>query len=202
MWLVSVNCHKCHCEGAQTDYHVEAVVYFQPRVAQLYHLTQLRLRIVDGLVNHYFPNCIFSAQSLNLGVRSVASNHLDLNNLVFGLCILIPLGHFDGQKSAQLILQESRTIVELRPGDIFMFPSACIHHRNAPLADPKNETRKCMVMYSAGALFRWIRQGHTTVANMTEQQLSKEDKDAEGKARCLAGWRLFSHIDELVHRSL
>ncbi|KAH8101604.1 hypothetical protein BXZ70DRAFT_871029, partial [Cristinia sonorae] len=131
-----------------------------PRVYAMYTVNELQLRIRDGLINHFFPNCPFSAQSLNLSLQSLASPHVDLKNLVFGLCCIIPLGHFNGETSAQLVLVEPKVIVELRPGDVFFFPSACIRHYSASLAKPEQETRQCMIMYTAGGLFRWVRQRH------------------------------------------
>lgn len=172
---------------------LESFTIWFPRLAQLYDLVQLRLRVQDNLVNHFFMNSPFAAQSLNVSPQSLAKSHTDQMNLVYGVCGIIPMGNFNGRTGAQLILNQARAIIELHPGDVFFFPSACIHHRSAALAS-KAETRQCMVVYSAAGLFRWIRQGH--MGQKYGPTIPDAQKAREGAERWHNGWKLFSHIDE------
>ncbi|TCD60677.1 hypothetical protein EIP91_009711 [Steccherinum ochraceum] len=172
---------------------------FFPRLARLYDLVQLRLYMENGILNSLFENCPFAAHAFNLGRQSLSTNHADVQNLVFGLCGILPLGRFDGRRSAQLILVEPRVIIELRPGDVFFFPSAIIHHRSAPLASPDGETRQCMILFSAGSLFRWILQGHQT--QLDEHKASRPGMAEEGRRRWEAGWKLYPTLDELRTQS-
>ncbi|KAH8076014.1 hypothetical protein BXZ70DRAFT_870183, partial [Cristinia sonorae] len=100
----------------------------------------------------------FAAQSLNLAPQALATKHVDRKNLVFGICAILPFGDFNYRTPAQLVLTEPRLIIELGPGDLFFSPSASIHHHSIPMVS-SNEHRKSMIWYSAGGLFRWVKQG-------------------------------------------
>lgn len=139
-------------------------------------------------------DCPFAAQSLNLADQSLADEHTDLMNLVFGICCILPLGNFNPKRSAQLILKEARVIIELAPGDLFYFPSANINHESAPLAS-EEELRKSFIMYSAGGLFRWVTQGFRLASE--SKKPSAKEAAKEGARRWAAGWKLFSTITEL-----
>ncbi|THH28042.1 hypothetical protein EUX98_g6148 [Antrodiella citrinella] len=144
----------------------------------------------QGLVNSFFPGSAFAAQSLNISDQSLSDRHVDLKNLVFGICCIIPFGTFNHRRSAHVVLEEPKVIIELAPGDLFFLPSASIHHENIPLADPDVELRKSMISYSAGALFRWIQQGFKA-APTNKTSAEKQVDTAQGDIRWLEGWRLF-----------
>lgn len=168
-----------------------------PRLARLYTLNQRRLAIKDGLLNAFFPGCPFAAASLNLAPQVIAISHLDNQNLVNGVCGIFAFGKFDPTKSAQLVLDEPRLIIELGPGDLLFFPSAAIHHWNLPMAP--DERRKSLIMYSAGGLFRWVKQGHQTQRSAgTAKKTAAQQREAarQGAARWEAGWKMFSNISE------
>ncbi|TCD64619.1 hypothetical protein EIP91_003853 [Steccherinum ochraceum] len=168
-----------------------------PRLARLYTLNQRRVAAKDSLVNAFFPGCPFAAASLNLAEQVIAISHLDNQNLVFGVCAIFALGCFNPQTSAQLVLEEPRLIIELGPGDLIFFPSATIHHWNMPMAS--HEKRKSFIMYSAGGLFRWVKQGHKTQAaggGVAKTAAQRRKAAQEGAARWSAGWKMFSNIAE------
>ena len=168
---------------------------FFPRLSQLYSLTLRRLQVLHHLVNSYFPNSRFAAQSLNIDDQVLAIKHTDLMDLVFGICGILPLGDFNPRTSAQLVLEEPRLIIELRPGDIFFFPSATIHHYSIPMVS-QDETRQSMIFYSAGGLFRWVKQGFQTQTNMSPEEKAACESLEAGAKRWENAWKLFSNISE------
>ncbi|THH26441.1 hypothetical protein EUX98_g7741 [Antrodiella citrinella] len=165
-----------------------------PRLARVYSLTQRMFHATQAVVNSFFPGCPFAAQSLNLAEQCLATKHVDLMNLVFGVCCILPFGTFNPRTSAQVVLIEPQVIIELGPGDLFFFPSASIHHESIPLAHG-DELRKSMIFYSAGGLFRWVKQGFQAAP---DSQTASEKRAAavEGEIRWDDGWKLFSNIDE------
>ena len=48
-------------------------------------------------------------------------------------------GNFAHEEGAQLVLRELKLVVELRPGDLIIFPSGTITHKNLPLAREEDE---------------------------------------------------------------
>lgn len=178
-----------------TEVFLAAFELFFPRLALLYTLTQRRLLMRDSLFNSYFPDCPFAAQSLNVSDQVVAESHTDLKNLVFGICAVLPFGDFNFCRSGQLVLKEARLIIEVRRGDILFFPSGAVHHENIPCLSPI-ESRQSAIFYSAGGLFRWVKQGHRTQTGMSKQGQTRATSKALGAERWTNGWKLYCHIDE------
>lgn len=118
-----------------------------------------------------YPRSSFAATTVNLGPQTVARRHTDCANVVWGTCTDSPFGLYDWTKGGQLILHGPRLILELRPGDVALFPSACIEHENIPIAE--HETQYSLISYSAGALFLHRDQGFQTY-----QELCDSDPDA------------------------
>ncbi|TCD62267.1 hypothetical protein EIP91_007125 [Steccherinum ochraceum] len=187
-----------------------------PHLARVYSVAQRRLVAHDSIFNSFFKDCPFAAWSLNLPEAPLnavlADEHLDSRDLVFGICAILALGKFDPHHSAQLVLVEPRVIIELGPGDLFLFPSATIRHYSLKMASAEEE-RKSFIMYSAGSLFRWIRNNHMVQrerervehnlpAKGPKIKLTKKETEAvaeEGAARWKAGWNLYTKIDEWKH---
>ncbi|KAH8094958.1 hypothetical protein BXZ70DRAFT_865144, partial [Cristinia sonorae] len=166
-------------------------LYF-PRLARFYDVTIKRMWAEHALMNTFFKDLPFAAQSLNLAQQAYATKHVDKMNLVFGICAILPFGLYNPRTSAQLVLTEPRLIIEIGPGDLFFFPSATIHHESIPMA--AGEKRKSMIWYSAGSLFRWIKQGYQTAGtkNAAEQREAKK----AGAVRWEQAWKLFCNIKE------
>ncbi|THH26573.1 hypothetical protein EUX98_g7615 [Antrodiella citrinella] len=195
---------------------VQVLNTFFPKIALLYTVTQQRLAAEDMVINMFFPGSPFAAQSLNLATQSLAISHLDLQDLVFGLCAILPFGDFNPRRSAHIVLHEPKMIVELGAGDVFLFPSATIHHESIPMAHTdKDSTRQSMIFYSAGGLFRWVRQGHMTQEahlnggvkpekgekKRCQTAAEKRAADEEGKRRWDAGWCLYPRLQDFFSRT-
>lgn len=150
----------------------------------------------NALIKHYphlqlpYPNASFAATTINLGPQTVARPHTDCANVVWGTCTDSPFGDYDWTKGGQLILHGPRLILELRPGDVAFFPSACIEHENLPISE--GETRYSVISYSAGALFL-----HRDQQFQSFKSLSQKDRIAArlhasgGKKRWEQGMALY-----------
>lgn len=112
--------------------------------------------------------------------------------------MLISGKDFDGSQGGELILHEPRLVIRLRRGDFFFFPSACITHANLPI--PDGMSRRSLVLYMSGGLTRYHLQGHQTKNQWLAKPLGRmevEKHDAAGEERWLAGWELYSTLEEL-----
>ena len=125
-------------------------------MAHLYSKTQLATLLKDESMSMLFPGLQFATCTVNLGKASVTDWHVDLKNLAFGLCALGIFGQFDHRTGGHLILKYAKVVVELMRGDIVFFLSAIFPHKNACIRN--DETRRSLVFYSQGGLFRWISE--------------------------------------------
>ncbi|KAJ6470478.1 hypothetical protein C8R45DRAFT_836831 [Mycena sanguinolenta] len=149
-----------------------------------------------------FAGSIFAACTFNLGPRMVCAPHLDFGNLAWGWCAITALGDFDLDVGGHLILWDLRLVIRFPPGSTILLPSALIRHSNVPIRS--HERRFSFVQYTAGGLFRWVRNGFKTDEDWqrgaTRQQ--KADRAAEDRARWEEGLKMFSVIDKLGTRSV
>lgn len=161
-----------------------------PKHAQLYSEAQLRMHLLDNLLRQHLPNLQFAGVTINAGPKTVCHWHRDCRNLAFGVCCIGVFGDFNYKESGQLLLKELKLILQLAPGDLVFIPSAVITHRN--MAIGQNETRQSIVFYSAGAMFRWVAQGHVTLGNMDEHARTALQRASSGRWDC--GWNLFQPL--------
>ena len=138
-------------------------------------------------------NSSFLGISYNLGPRAEARLHRDDKNLAPGICVIAALGKFDHRLSGHLILVEPKTILEVKPGDVVIMPSAVITHCNSPLRP--GDFRASIVQYTAGAIFRFIAQGFKTQKNMSQEAV-QELKDG-GTFRFQQTWNLFPSEEDI-----
>lgn len=182
---------------------IECMKTFFPNHYVLYKEARLRLELVDNLVQTIFRQSPFHAMSINDGPRANAEDHRDSHNLIWGLCALGVFGNFNHKTHGQLILREARLVIELAPGDIFIFPSGGITHCNPPFENNdelanevfngKPITRYSLVQYVAGGNLRWIWQGHRIAPKYKNELgfLVDSDKERLGTERWIKGWQLF-----------
>ncbi|KAF8200543.1 hypothetical protein K438DRAFT_2110717 [Mycena galopus ATCC 62051] len=90
-----------------------------------------------------------------------------------------------------------RVVIRFPPGSTILLPSAIIRHSNVPVG--AHETRSSFVQYTAGGIFRWIRNGFMTDDDFELQASSAEKaaRAAEAETRWEEGLKMFSTIDEL-----
>lgn len=140
----------------------------------------------------------FTVCTCNLGPRTVCRQHRDSEDLGFGTSSTFVYGPFDGSKGGHLVLHEARLVIRLNPGDLIFFPSACLTHQNLPIQE--GDKRRSLVLYSSGALPRFLAQGcqsrdawKSTVVGTAEM----EAHDRQGNHRWRDGWALYSNLREL-----
>ncbi|KAJ7671760.1 hypothetical protein B0H14DRAFT_2657368 [Mycena olivaceomarginata] len=144
-----------------------------------------------------FENTVFAAITFNFGPRAFTRRHLDFANLSWGRCSITALGSFDPDFGGHLILWDLGLVIRFPPGSTVFIPSAIIQHSNVPIRS--HETRSSFTQYTAGGLFRWVRNGFRTNkdfengASVAEKAL----RAAEAETRWEDGMDMFSTIDEL-----
>jgi hypothetical protein len=173
------------------DGYLASFRMYYPAHTKMYSDNQLALEIYDMLVTPYFPHSPFSAMSINLGPEACARWHRDEKNILWGICAIAVFGLFNHRRGGHLLLHELKLIMELCPGDLVFLPSAAITHRNSPIR--KSESRRSIVMYRAGALFRWIWQKHQT----EDKASCSSEKVVLGERRWKHGWGLFPTVADL-----
>lgn len=117
-----------------------------PALASYYDRLRDELHENGWIERDIFPALQFAAHTLNLGPLTACFWHRDKYNLSFGMCAVCPFGRFDHTRSGHLLLAQPKLMIELRPGDVILFPSAVVTHANLPLQP--GDLRMSWVMYS------------------------------------------------------
>ncbi|KLO04463.1 hypothetical protein SCHPADRAFT_911642 [Schizopora paradoxa] len=164
------------------------------RHAFVYEEVMRRLGVGSDVKANIFKNSLFCGTTFNLGPVGVTVRHRDSRNLVGGLCMIGVLGDFDHRTSGHFIMEEAKTIMELRSGDVVFMPSAGITHMNAGLRS--GESRASIVQYTSGDLFRWIWQGKKMLPE-NEAKLKAGIRAAEGSKRWEEMYSFFPTLMEL-----
>ncbi|TFK59959.1 hypothetical protein BDN72DRAFT_780018, partial [Pluteus cervinus] len=99
-----------------------------------------------GTVPPAYP---FMGMVLNFCVATSA--HKDQNDA--GLCVVFPFGKYTG---GELCLFEPGLVLDLKPGDIVIFPSSKITHFNGHM----NGERGSVVLYSDKKMEDWIKNAN------------------------------------------
>lgn len=138
------------------------------------------------LVETYIiPGSPFCGTALNMGPMAAAKKHVDMKNLVGGICLIGALGRFNHRTSAHFVMTEPKVIMEFMSGDLIALPSGSVTHSNTPILmhSPYNEWRCSIVQFTAGGLFRWLWQGKQTMPKGSIRKAQKLLNDEEGRAR-------------------
>ncbi|KAJ7690453.1 hypothetical protein B0H14DRAFT_3532294 [Mycena olivaceomarginata] len=162
-------------------------------------------RVTDELLAHpYFRrialfanSSVFAACTFNFGPRAICASHLDYANLSWGWCAITALGDFDPDLGGHLILWDLRLVIRFPPGSTILIPSAVIRHSNVPVR--AHEYRASFVQYTAGGLFRWVRNKFQTDESW-ERSATKEEKitrEEENKRRWEEGMKMYSVLDDM-----
>ncbi|KAF8162027.1 hypothetical protein K438DRAFT_1909839 [Mycena galopus ATCC 62051] len=144
-----------------------------------------------------FAGSIFAACTFNFGPRAICAPHLDFANLAWGWCAITALGNFDPDFGGHLILWDLGLVIRFASGSTILIPSALIRHSNIPIRP--HEERSSFVQYTAGGLFRWVRNGFQTHEAWlsSASPVEKAEHEAEDKVRWEHGVGMLSVIDEL-----
>ncbi|KAK6977269.1 hypothetical protein R3P38DRAFT_2582101 [Favolaschia claudopus] len=164
---------------------------FAPALYAFYQAQLALLSAWNSALNWPFLGSVFAACTFNLGPRASTRVHLDFGNLAWGWCAITALGWYDPDKGGHLILWDLKLIIRFPPGSTILIPSAILRHSNVPVGI--NEKRFSFTQYTAGGLFRWIRNGFQTDAAY-ELNATSEDKaarKAEAKTRWQTGVDMF-----------
>ncbi|KAJ7904063.1 hypothetical protein B0H13DRAFT_1620886, partial [Mycena leptocephala] len=144
-----------------------------------------------------FARSVFAACTFNFGPRAITVPHLDFGNLAWGWCAITALGTFDPDVGGHLILWDLKLVIRFPPGSTILIPSAIIRHSNVPVG--LHERRFSFTQYTAGGLFRWIRNGFKTDEAFQESATpaEKATRRAEDSRRWEAGVAMYRTVDTL-----
>ncbi|KAJ7151900.1 hypothetical protein C8R43DRAFT_886530 [Mycena crocata] len=144
-----------------------------------------------------FAGSVFAACTFNFGPRTITAPHLDFANLAWGWCAITALGWFDADLGGHLILWDLRLVIRFPPGATILLPSALIRHSNVPIR--AHEHRQSFTQYTAGGLFRWVRNGFKTdeIFEMEASAAEMAAREAERETRWEEGINMFSVVDDL-----
>ncbi|KAJ7880771.1 hypothetical protein B0H14DRAFT_3434322 [Mycena olivaceomarginata] len=137
-----------------------------------YHRNKQTLLRENPHLQWTFARSPFAAVTANLGPASVSPPHAD-----FG-------GH--------LVCWDYELIIRFPPGCSILIPSAVVTHSNIPIQD--GEEHFSLIQYSAGGLFRWVKNGFQSDCSWLESATAAdvEQREAERKARSAAALKKFS----------
>lgn len=89
---------------------------------------------------------------INLGKNPVRTKiHRDVKEGKDGYSCLCACGNYEG---GEIILYELRLVIELKPGDMLLFPDGLIHHANRPVVG----TRYSLVAFTRGNMLAYWKK--------------------------------------------
>ena len=147
---------------------------------EYYRSTMACLKEVKPTLRFPIPQSVFPGLTVNLGGKVTTHRHRDSNNLACGVCAITPLGNFNHRRSAHLVLEEARVVIEFPAVATAFILSASCTHSNTPLTD--GETRISFTQYAAGPIFRYIQN-----RCMTENALKELHPDVWAANQLLKG---------------
>ncbi|KAJ7633770.1 hypothetical protein DFH06DRAFT_1004041 [Mycena polygramma] len=173
---------------------------FQVFAPVLYAFYQVQMALIATwrpTLRWNFARSVFAACTFNFGPHAITVPHLDFGNLAWGWCAVTALGVFDPDVGGHLILWDLKLVIRFPPGSTILLPSALIRHSNVPVR--AHERRYSFTQYTAGGLFRWIRNGFQTdeafQRSATPVEQAARAKEAAG--RWEAGVAMFSTVNSL-----
>ncbi|KAJ7197840.1 hypothetical protein GGX14DRAFT_573992 [Mycena pura] len=173
------------------------MLLWAPLLSAYYQANNALLRAWKPSMRWNCVNSVFAACTFNFGPRAITAPHLDFANLAWGWCSVTALGNFDPDFGGHLILWDLHLVVRFPPGSTLLIPSALIRHSNVPIR--RHEKRSSVTQYTAGSLFRWVRNGCMTDdafqnSASAEEKLARAAEDAQ---RWEEGVKMFSVVDDL-----
>ena len=108
---------------------------------------------------------------VNLGLQDPVQTapHRDVKESIFGFSCVVTAGNYSG---GSLILYDLQMVIELLPGDVFLFPDSLIHHANEDVSGE----RSSIVAFTQENLFHYWRRKYGYVNNKDKRKLSSRSK--------------------------
>ena len=109
---------------------------------------------------------------VNLGDKDPVQTkpHRDVKESIFGFSCVVPAGNYSG---GALILYDLEMIIELAPGDVFMFPNSLIHHANE---DITGRQRSSIVAFTQENMFHYWKRKYGFVNNKDKRKIKSHSK--------------------------
>ncbi|KAJ7092136.1 hypothetical protein C8R43DRAFT_908171 [Mycena crocata] len=170
---------------------------FAPLLFAFYQAQMALLAAWRPSMRWNFARSVFAACTFNFGPHAITVPHLDFANLSWGWCAITALGFFDADLGGHLILWDLKLVIRFPPGSTILIPSAIIRHSNVPVGP--SERRYSFTQYTAGGLFRWIRNGFQTdeAFEKNASRAAKAAREAETSRRWEEGVAMYSTIESL-----
>ncbi|KAJ7614314.1 hypothetical protein B0H17DRAFT_1164779 [Mycena rosella] len=171
---------------------------FAPLLVSFYAVQMGMLMARYPNLTRNFVGTLFAACTFNFGPRTITVPHLDFGNLSWGWCAITALGWFDLDVGGHLILWDLKLVIRFPPGSTIMIPSAICRHSNVPVGP--EETRFSLTRYTAGGLFKWIRNSFKSDDDFA-RTVSREEKAArasEAATRWETDVAMYSTVDSLA----
>jgi hypothetical protein len=102
---------------------------------------------------------------INLGGKDPVQTkpHRDVKESIFGFSCVVPSGNYTG---GALILYDLEMVVELMPGEVFLFPDSLIHHANEDIVGD----RSSIVAFTQENMFHYWRRKYGFVNNKDKRK--------------------------------
>ncbi|KAJ6543236.1 hypothetical protein DFH09DRAFT_1322234 [Mycena vulgaris] len=173
------------------------MLLWAPLLSAFYQANKTLLSLWKSSMRWNCAGSPFAAWTFNFGPRAITAPHVDFANLAWGWCSVTALGNFDPDFGGHLILWDLRLVVRFPPGSTLLIPSALVRHSNVPIR--AHESRSSITQYTAGSLFRWVRNGCKTDTAFQSSASGEEKaaRAAEDAQRWEEGMKMFSVVDDL-----
>ncbi|KAJ7075098.1 hypothetical protein B0H15DRAFT_806410 [Mycena belliarum] len=176
-----------------------ATMLFSMWAPLLFAFYQAQMHLLAGWkpMRRTFVGSVFAACTFNFGPHAICARHIDFANLVWRWCAITALGFFDANLGGHIILWDLRLVIRFPPGATILIPSALVGHSNVPIQE--HEYRASFTQYTAGGLFRWVRNGFKTDKDYRASSTAAEmaARKIEDEGRWEQGMKMFSVIDDL-----
>ncbi|THU80790.1 hypothetical protein K435DRAFT_694947, partial [Dendrothele bispora CBS 962.96] len=174
--------------------HASAIfATWAPKLYHYYAEYMDKIREHNPSIYFNFSNSIFAAATFNFGPQTVAVEHLDHLNYIYGWCSITALGDYDYTKGGHLILWDLRMVIEFPPGWTILIPSSYLRHGNTDISP--DEKRFSFTQYTSGSLFRHADDNFKMRTQMDDYERKiSEEKQA---TRINEDLNLYSTLEEL-----
>ncbi len=115
---------------------------------------------------------------VNLGDKDPVQTkpHRDVKESIFGFSCVVPAGNYTG---GALILYDLEMVIELAPGDIFMFPDSLIHHANEDISGEWSS----IVAFTQENMFHYWKRKYGFINNKDKRKLKSNSKKVLDRIR-------------------